>query len=490
MPEVTLSVPEAIDRALAAYRAGRFDDAEHLCRAVLRAKPDHFDALHLAAVAQSRRGRHLEALADYDRALQFQPDNPEALHNRGNCLKELKRLDEALASYDRAVALRPDHAEALNSRGTCLRELGRVDEAMAGYDRALALRPDYAEALSNRGNCLKELKRLAEALADYERAIALRPDFAEAHYGQALCRLLLGDFDRGWTEHEWRWGTDQFRGTQRNFRQPLWRGEDIGGKTILLHGEQGLGDTIQFCRYVPLIRARGAQVILEVARPLQTLMAGLAGARQIIAKGEPLPDFDWHCPLLSLPLAFGTRLKTIPAATPYLHASAVAAKHWFEQLGRTKRPLVGLAWSGNPRLKNDRNRSIALRELLPLLDSGATFVSLQKDVREADAAVLRERGDLQHFGDRLTDFSDTAALISCLDLVISVDTSVAHLAGAMAMPTWILLPHVPDWRWLLDRGDSPWYPSARLFRQDRTRQWDGVIGRLKDALVSFAASQT
>jgi hypothetical protein len=250
----------------------------------------------------------------------------------------------------------------------------------------------------------------------------------------------------------------------------------------MLHSEQGFGDTIQFCRYVPLVAARNARVILEVENPLQELMSSLAGTTQIIIKGNALPDFDLQCPLLSLPLALGTRLETIPAATPYLRAPEEALKNWQGRLGPKARPRIGLAWSGNPKHKNDKNRSISLRSLLPLLDIEATFVSLQKGVRPDDSMVLREHDDILDFGDTVKDFSDIAALISHMDLVISVDTSVAHLAGALAKPVWILLPFIPDWRWLLDRDDSPWYPTARLFRQDDTRGWDSVIMRVHEAL--------
>jgi tetratricopeptide (TPR) repeat protein len=348
------------------------------------------------------------------------------------------------------------------------------------------LRPDLAKALSNRGNTLHELKRFEEALASYDRALMLQPDYAEAHFNEAFCRLLIGDLDRGWKKHEWRWETAHQRNGKRNFAQPQWTGQqDIAGKTILLHAEQGFGDTIQFCRYVPHVVERAGRVILEVPKPLRELMSTLPGVAQIVSKGDPLPDFDIHCPLLSLPLAIGTRLETIPSATPYLRASKSAVMDWNARLGPRSRPRIGLAWSGHPMHKNDHNRSIGLSTLLPRLGLNATYVSLQKDVRVADTELLKERADILQFGDALGDFSDTAALISNLDLVISVDTSVAHLGGALAKPVWVLLPFVPDWRWLLDREDSPWYPTARLFRQDETRQWDNVIARVQAALHDF-----
>jgi hypothetical protein len=324
-------------------------------------------------------------------------------------------------------------------------------------------------------------------LASYERALALQPDLPDAHYGEAHCRLLLGDLPLGWEKFESRWKIEPFKSNKRDFVQPQWSGsQKLAGKTVLLHTADGFGDTIQFARYAPLVAARGARVILEVLKPQQELMRSLAGVTQVVARGEPLPDFDWHCILLSLPLAFGTRLATIPSEMPYLRAAASLADSWSARLVPRNRPRIGIAWSGNPTHGNDVNRSIPLRSLLPLLAGiDATFVSLHRDVRPADVVVLAERGDILHFGEELKDYADTAALMSNLDLIVSVDTSVVHLAGALAKPVWILLPFMPDWRWLLDREDTPWYPTARLFRQDATRAWDGVIARLRAALHDF-----
>jgi tetratricopeptide (TPR) repeat protein len=462
----------------------RFEEALASYDRALTVRPDYAQALSNRGVTLHKLKRFEEALASYDRALTVRPNYADALYNRGNVLHELKRFEEALASYDRALTVRPDFSEALYNRGNVLRELKRFEEALASYDQALAVRPDHAEALYNRGNILRELKRFEGALASYDKAIAIKPDFADAHYSEGLFRLLIGDFNRGWQKNEWRWKTAQLR--KREFVQPLWIGsEEITGKTILLHAEQGFGDTIHFCRYVPLVADRGARVILEVQRPLHALLSSLSGPAQIVSTGGLLPDFDLHCPLLSLPLAFGTQLETIPSATPYLRVPSQAVEKWKDRLGAKTRPRIGLAWSGGSIHKNDRNRSIGLSALLPLLSFNASYVSLQRDVRASDASVLRQRSDIIHFGDELKDFSDTGALISNMDLIISVDTSVAHLAGAMAKPVWILLPFIPDWRWLLDRDDSPWYPTVRLFRQDDTRTWDKVIARVHAALRHY-----
>ena len=490
------------DRALsvrpdfAAALSNRGNVLHHLNR-LPEALESHDRAVQLRpdfAMAHYNRGRVLqdlnrqdEALASYDCAIASQPQFAEAFSNRGNVLLELNRLTEAVASYDRAVDIRPDFPQAFSNRGSALEKLARYDEAVASFDRAIALKPDYSDARSNRGIVLGQLQRFDDALADFAGAVAASPSNAEAHFGEAEVRLLRADFDRGWKEYEWRQQAQQLRHSQRNFAGPLWLGEnEITGKTILLHAEQGFGDTIQFCRYVPLVAQRGARIIFEVQDSLKELMSSLVGATDIVVSDSVLPDFDVHCPLLSLPLAFGTRLETIPSAVPYLRAPSHRVIDWNTRLGPKRRPRIGIAWSGRPTHKNNRNRSISLDSLLPLLDVDATFVSLQKDVRPGDAVTLSERTDLLHFGDELHDFSETAALIANMDLVISVDTSVAHVAGALAKPLWVMLPFTPDWRWLLDRDDSPWYPTARLFRQDSTRSWEGVITRVKAALAGAA----
>jgi tetratricopeptide (TPR) repeat protein len=478
-------LPEAhADRGNVLHALKRFEEALASYDRALALRPDLAEAHANRGSALHELKRFEEALASHDRALALRPDYAEARYNRGNAHHALKRFEEALADYERALALRPDYVEALANRGITLHELKRFAEALECCDRAHAVRPDYAEAFVNRGVTLHELKRFDEALASYDRALALRPDYAQAHYNEAVCRMLTGDFDRGWQKLEWGWDTEQLKNLKREFSQPLWLGSDeIAGKTVLLHGVHGFGDTIQFCRYVPNVVERGARVILEVQEPLRELMGTLPGGAQIVSRGEPLPDFDLHCPLLSLPLALGTRLATIPAQTPYLRASPQAVMDWNARLGPRQRPKIGLAWSGRAEHNNDHNRSMRLNTLLsPLAGIDATYVSLQREVREDYAPVLQGRSDILHFGEELKSYADTAALIANLDLVICVDTSVAHLAGALAKPVWILLPFIPDWRWLLDREDSPWYPTARLFRQDETRGWDSVMARVRAVL--------
>lgn len=463
---------------------GRHQEALASYERAIAIEPAHAEALCNRGTVLETLERFEDALASYDRALALRPDLAEAHRNRGNALIELKRYDAALAAFDRALTLHPDDAELLSNKSAVLLELKRYAEALASNDRALSLAPDHVDALCNRGTILNETMRQDEALATLERALTLAPDMPKLHWNVATVSLLKGDLTRGFTEYEWRWKKDNLAKTLRPFPQPLWRGDgDIAGKTILLHSEQGFGDTLQFCRYAKLVAARGARVILEVERPLVQLLTILEGPSQVIAKGEPLPNFDLHCPLMSLPLACGTRLETIPAEGAYLKAPDGSA--WRERLANLRRPAIGLVWSGNPTHHRDHERSASFTALAPLLDASATFVSLQKQPRPADAALLAARPDILRFGEEPGDFADTAALIAELDLVITVDTSVAHLAGALGKPVWILLQYLPDWRWQLSRADSPWYPTARLFRQNETRRWDGVIADVDIALREF-----
>lgn len=430
--------------------------------------------------------RYNEALASYDIALNLQPDFVNAFSSRGSALHKLGRYHEALASCDQAIALQPDFDLAHYNRGITLFELKRFEESVASSDRAIALRPAFAAAFLVRGNALGRLRRFREAVESYERAGTIQPDYGDARYNEAHIRLLLGDFDRGWELYEWRWQSSELGHTKADIAQPLWSGKtELARKTILLYAEQGFGDAIQFCRYAPVVAQRGARVILWVPEALRELMSSLAGAPQVVSMKDSPPNFDVHCPLLSLPLAFGTRLQTIPAATPYLHAPLKLTKNWAERIKSTPRPRIGVAWSGRPTHQNDRNRSIPLEALSALFEINGSFISLQKDVRSGDQHALHSSAKLIHFGEELNNFAETAALIYNLDLIISVDTSVAHLAGALGKPVWILLPNPPDWRWLLDRHDSPWYPTARLFRQDDTGTWDNVIARIHAALGDF-----
>jgi tetratricopeptide (TPR) repeat protein len=501
--------------ALSLQRQGQFARAIDVCQNILDARPDYVNALHLAgilavqvrdyaraldclnktvafdscnadaafnrAIALKGLGQLDAALAGYDRAINLRPTFADAYANRGVVLQELWRIDEALESYDKAIALKPDLAHAYANRGFVLTQLRRLEAAVTSYDRAIALNPQNAKVWLNRGNVFLELGDLDAALESYERTIAIRPDCLEANVCKSIVLLTRGEFEEGWGGYEWRLRSETIQGAKatRAFGQPRWSGEEsIAGKTLLLHCEQGLGDTIQFCRYAKLVAQLGAKVILEVQRPLVSLLKSLAGVWRVVEQGESLPNFDLHCPLLSLPLAFKTSLATIPSAERYLEADACKLAEWRARVGADGRLRVGLAWSGNKAHPNDGKRSIALAELLKGLPEEHHYVSLHKEVREADMKTLEANPQISHFAAEQTDFSDAAALCACMDLVISVDTSIAHLSAALGQRTWILLPLSADWRWLLEREDSPWYPSVKLFRQVTSAEWGHPIERL------------
>ncbi|HEX9390194.1 MAG TPA: tetratricopeptide repeat protein [Usitatibacteraceae bacterium] len=431
--------------------------------------------------------RHEEALASYGQAIRLQPDYADAYNNSGSALFNLKRYEDALISFVRAIQLRPDFVSALNNHGYTLKALGRPEAALLSYGKALQLQPDNTDALNNRGIALQELHRHEEALMSYGRASEIKPNFDQAYFNESLCRLQLGDFISGWQKYEWRERDPYLIEFKLKNKQPLWLGkEPLLGKTILLQSEQGLGDTIQFCRYAKYVAAMGATVLLEVQAPLKSILGDLGGVTQLLARGETVPKFDYHCPLLSLPLALHTRLDTIPADVPYLRSDPERVRQWAARLGHKTRPRVGLVWSGRIDHENDRNRSIPLGKFSAITSDRAQFVSLQKEFRAADKAVLEKHGGIEEFSTSLLDFADTAALVDLMDIVVTVDTSVAHLAGALGKPTWLLLPFNPDFRWLLGRDDSPWYPSAKLFRQPRLGDWDSVLDAVGKALrVAF-----
>jgi hypothetical protein len=412
-------------------------------------------------------------------------ENASALHHQANTLMRLQRYDEALAAFETLLAGQPDHISALNDCAGLHTRLGRPEAALVCYERALAVAPRQPELHINKGTALRALNRFEEALASLAAAAAIDPGRAEAHYNASLVQLCLGEFQAGWRGYEWRWRKPDWANKRRNFSAPLWLGEEpIKDKTILLHAEQGFGDTIQFARYVSLVARRGAKVILECQPELRNLLRNIGGAEHVLASGEVLPDFDFHCPLLSLPLAVGTELATIPANVPYIRPPEERIAKWSGRLPQNGRLRVGLCWTGNGIHFNDRNRSVPLDRFAALLSvSGIDFVSVQKDVGESEAAILSEYG-VNQLGQEFADFADTAAVIAMLDLVISVDTSVAHLAGAMAKAVGVLIPFSPDFRWMLDRTDSPWYPTMRLFRQSAIGDWDGPLERLRGELTA------
>jgi tetratricopeptide (TPR) repeat protein len=455
------------------------DEALSGLQQALKLRPRYVDAANLSGLILYRKKRHAEALEFLNLSLEVEPAQADALQARALVLLNLRRFEEALADNHQSQLLNPRDADTHINQGTVLQKLGRYQDSLEWYDGAIALRPDFVLALIGKAHSLIELRRIDEAFACYARSMALDGENPITRWNLALLQMLVGDFEAGWVGREFRWKLGLM--TEPKLPQPLWLGSSsIEGKTILLHADEGIGDAFHFARYIPMVANLGARVIVAVDKPACSLMSRLSGVAECIPKTIPaLPAFDVHCHISSLPLAFQTTLETIPSAVPYLPMPADdRVKEWERRLGSHDKFRIGLVWSGNAGHINDHNRSMPLRELTRILDLDATFVSLQKDPRDRDKEAL-SGSDIVDMTESLSDFGETSAVISCLDLVISVDTSVAHLAGGLGCPVWILLPYTPDYRWLLDREDSPWYPTARLFRQTETREWSGVLDRMR-----------
>ena len=469
----------------------RSDQAVLSLQQALKLNPRYVDAANILGLLYFRLGRFREAFDCFDLSVEIQPRQADALHMRAIVLERQERFDEALADNIRSHELDPNNAETMNNLGHALQLLGRHDESLQWFDRALSLRPDFVEALGNKAFALTQFHRFDEAFACFEKSRSIDPNNALTEWNLAMLQMLTGDFEAGWAGRESRWRTGLGMPDPK-FPQPLWLGDGpLEARTILLYADEGIGDSIQFARYVPMVAARGARIILAVADPACALLSGLPGASHCLPKSASLPKFDLQCPMSSLPLAFKTMPQSIPAAEPYLPRPANALiQEWENRLGPPKRLRVGLVWAGNPGHMNDHNRSIDLEKFSRILDVDATFFSLQKDLRAGDRAVLVESPEIVDLTQHLSDFAQTAAMVCCLDLVITVDTSVAHLAGALGRPTWILLPYLPDYRWLLDRDDSPWYPSVRLFRQDDRRDYGTVLDRVRTELMSLISQSS
>jgi tetratricopeptide (TPR) repeat protein len=473
---------------------GKLDEAVAcFCRAA-HLKPAFPQAHYNLGIALKDQGKVNESVNCWHRALQLKPDYAEAHNNLGNALKEQGKLDEAVTCYRRALVLKPDYAEAHYNLGVTLSDQGKLAEAVACYRQALARQPDYAGAHNNLGVTLSDQGKLAEAAACYRQALARQPDYAEAHWNQSLLKLLTGNFERGWAEYEWRSKIKEQYFQQRHFSQPLWDGQPLAGSTILLHAEQGLGDTIQFIRYAALVKERVGTVLVECQPRLMDLLQGSAGIDQLVARGAALPPFGVQIPLLSLPAIFGTTLATVPAHFRYLRADSKRVARWGKELASLSGFRIGIAWQGDPKNTKDRQRSILLTqfESLAKIDD-VCLVSLQKGPGAGQLLDLAGRFAVRDLGDRLdaeAAFIDTAAVMMSLDLIVTVDTAVAHLAGALGVPVWLALPLVPDWRWLLEREDSPWYPTMRLFRQRRPGDWSEVFERIAGASRALVATRT
>jgi tetratricopeptide (TPR) repeat protein len=486
--EINPNYVEAHDSLGNALRAiGQFTAAIESHQRAIEIDPNLAEVHNNLGNCLQEKGDFQAAINYYRRAIELKPEFFQGYNNLGIALKEQNELDTAINSYQSAIELNPEYAEAYSNLGNALKDKGELEEAAVCHRRALELKPDFAAAHSNLGNALQEMGNLTAALESHQRSIDLEPDFVEAHWNKSLLLLLMGNFRQGFELYEYRWLRKTKKNSVRSFVFPLWLGiEDLKGKTIILHCEQGFGDTIQFCRYVKLVKDLGAKVTLELDAELFDLLHDLSGADEIIKTGEELPLYDFHCPIMSLPLALGTELDSIPSPTKYLAAEEIAKKKWFEKLGQKTKLRVGIAWSGSPTHKNDHNRSVELKEFIDYLPANIEYVSLQKDLRENDVKLLKNNPKIIDCSSGWDNFSDTAALCDLMDIIITVDTSVAHVAGALGKNTWVMLSFFADWRWMEKRSDSPWYESVKLYRQSSRRNWEGVFEKVKNDLLAIS----
>ncbi|HET8869575.1 MAG TPA: tetratricopeptide repeat protein, partial [Aquabacterium sp.] len=458
---------------------------------LIHKEPENLETRLARAHALLDQADYVKALQDYAFILSREPHHASALAGQGLAQQKSGQIEAAMKSYRQSLQIQPDQVAVLVNLGGMLRDAGQAVEALPLCERATLLAATQPQAWMNLGNACLDLGRLAAARESFARVCALQPENPDAQWALGWAALLDGEWALGLPQLEWRWKKTSFTSPNRNFSQPQWRGEDLSGKTILLHAEQGLGDTLQFCRYAPRLVAAGARVLLEVQAPLSGLLKRLHPEVTVLVAGaSALPSFDFHCPLMSLPMAMGERPDRMTASTPYLTADEMHVQHWQRQLSLQldpqTGPRVGLVWSGNAAHSNDRWRSMPLSTLLSALPKGMHYVCLQKDVRDDDVRLLAAHSHI--IRPAIQTFEDTAALAAQMDVVITVDTSVAHLAAAMGRPTWILLPQVPDWRWLMERTDTPWYPSARLFRQHQWGQWDEPLSAVQQALRDLKRS--
>ncbi len=463
--------------------AGRLAQAAQVYRELIRANPSVTEAWYLLGAIAQLEGKPAESLEFYQQALRLAPNHVEARNNLGVALQALGRVDQAEACLRDAIRRRPDFADAHSNLGNALQDRGLLDEAIACYRQAIRLKRDHIDAHNNLGNALRAQRRSAEAMECYDEALRIRPDHAQVHLSRALLRLQLGDFEPGWAEYEWRLKCKDY--AIPSYPRPLWDGSPVDGQTILIYGDHGLGDTLQFIRYAPLVQDRGGRVVVAVRKPLARILASCPGVEMVIPEGELLPDFAVYIPATSLPRIFGTTLATVPAQIPYLAADSDLVKRWGDEIGRENGFRIGIAWRGNPAYTRDRQRSFALTQFEPLSQlEGVRLYSLQKDFGAEQIVEAASRFAVTDLGSRDTDFMDTAAAMRNLDLVIAADTSIVHLAGALGSPVWVALSFESDSRWLLDRDDSPWYPTMRLFRQTRPGDWDEVFKRITDELAA------
>lgn len=478
---------EHLNKGNALESVGKLNDAASEFRRAISLAPGNEAARLSLGGVLLRQGKLNEAVKSIEAALSINPTNVEAHNQLGITLARQGNLWEAEAAFGQAISLAPGYAPAYSNLGNILQTREELAGAEANFRKAIDLRPESELTHNNLGNTLHKLGRVDEAAACYEKALSLNPAYKTGAYNLSISLLLKGDLAAGWRHYESRWESPHFRGKMKTFAQPRWGGSPLGGKTILLHSEQGIGDTLQFVRYAKLIAGQGGRLILECQAGLKSLLEKMPEFDAVITEGESRPEFDLQAPLLSLPYIMGTTLETIPADIPYIRAPEIpeTANTLSSPLGQLK---VGLVWAGNPEHENDRNRSIPLNRFEPLLKSGkAKFFSLQVGGIAGQIREFELESVLTDIGGRLSNFADTAAAVEALDLVISTDTAAVHLAGAMGKSVWCLLPFVPDWRWMVGREDTPWYPTMRLFRQKKIGDWEGVISEVDDSLKRLAS---
>ncbi len=469
---------------------GNYPDAEAAYRKCLELQPDNIETMVNMGYVLGEQTRFEEAITCYQRTRQIAPNVPEVHHNLGNMLRELKRYDEALASYNEALRLRPDYAKAYVNKGVALAASGSVPESILCLRRAIEIQPDFAEAHNTLGHALSALGNIDAAIAEFDRAIQLKPDYPDPYWNRSLLWLLLGDFVRGWPAVEWRWKCKHTPPLPA-LTYPRWDGSSLAGKTILLHAEQGLGDTLHFVRYASMLKSQGCCVIVQCQGILIPILSRSAGIDELVAWGQPSPACDYWLPMMSLPAAFKTTPITVPADIPYVFADPARVEHWRQELAPITGLRVGIAWQGSTRHPWDRYRSVPLKLFEQLARiPGVQLISLQKGSGTEqlqgwpnNVPLIRLSDQIDHAG----AFTDTSAIIVNLDLIVAIDTSIAHLAGAMGVPVWIVLHRTPDWRWMLDRDDSPWYPTVRLFRQDVIDAWEPVFQQIARELAVLAA---
>jgi tetratricopeptide (TPR) repeat protein len=471
------------------FRHGKTEDALRSWCRVIELQPRHADALSWLGCLYVEAGQLDRSVAHFRRAIVANPRHYYAHDNLGIALRKKGELEEAIQCHLRAIALKPDQPEAYTHLGTTYSEIDRLEDAIASHQKAVAVDPAFSGAHCNLGTAYVGALRLEDAIRSYERALELEPGNGHYHWNYSNALLLAGDYDKGWKEYEWRWQAPELKKPRPDFPGPAWQGEDIAGKTILLHGEQGFGDVIQFIRYASLVADRGARVLFVSPPQLARLVSNAKGISQVAGVGQPLPGFDLHFPLLSLARAFNTRLSTVPSSVPYIRADDTLVAAWRARMENDKSFRVGVIWGGRTTHPQDRKRSCALSDLAPIARSrGVQLYSLQKGEQAAQAKSPHAMS-LIDWTDELGDFADTAALMANLDLIISVDTAGAHLAGALGRPVWLLNRYQTEWRWLLDREDSPWYPTMRIFRQPRLGDWQTVMESVAAELEQLAASE-